>query len=1182
MFKRVLSFEIYYQFKQRAFPLFLGLFLLLGFFVGHQGFAPQGINFNANYQVYFHTNVFTLGAVFIIMFFSVSGMLRDKQYQMESLIFSSPLKKSHYFWSRFIGVFMFSLLAFTPFLLGYYLGLSNSDLDPERLGDFKLMTFLQPWLYMVVPNIFICTSLIFSVCSLTKNNTATYVSAFFIYALYFISSLFLNSPMMAKAVPASPESMALAALVDPFGISAFFEQTQYWTPYQKNHELLSFSGLFMWNRMGWVALACGLLFVTYKLCSFRILNQRIKKQVPNLSKQMHKHIYTLVNPEFGFKTDCLMFWSLVKMEFRSVFRSLPFLVVFILWVGIVCSSLFSTVIEGGDYSDSVYPFTNILIELIVDPLTIFSLILIVFYSAELIWKERHYKFDSILDASPVSNVVFYLSKWIPILLLPIVLMVSGILLSIGFQVYLDYYNFQWSIYLSVFYFYGIQSFVFCMIAFFVHSILKNKYLGMGVFTCIVCVFMLAPLVGLEHPLLSLGFLPRPTYTNMNGYDGSVKLFNHLSIYWVALGGILTVMSFQLWQRGTEKKWLKLKVVFKSRRIQIGLFVVCSFGFVGGAGRVFYNTNLVNAYTTQEDQLDYRENYERKFKSYANLERLYPISMKTFVDLYPSSGTFQVEAQYILKNKGKNPISQVFITERIPLESIAFESANLVEYDSLYGTYVFEFNKAIQPQEMVAYSYKIRSALKGYETNKSVVENGTYLIHRTFEPFNYGSGLEIKDPMERKARGLPPREEEIENNHFHIDEAHRGRVDYETIVSTEIQQTALAPGELVKTWQKDQRTYFHYKPNTNIVPVIGYFSADYAHQKTTYKGIEIEQYYHKNHGFNIQTIEDLSKETLEYCQSQFGPYPYKTLRIAEIPAHWPFGGFAHAGLISMVEDRMYLTDIRDTTAFNLVAKRTIHEVAHQWWGHYLTPKNTIGGGLITEGFAKYTEAVVMDKLYGKAAVVQLGISANKRYFKGRSYASKPEPALYKEDGEGYLAYGKYFTVMQAIRELIGEPVLNQVLRNLTEKFGGQEEFNVTSLDFLEALYEVTPTKHHELLNDWLKRRIVYDLAIEESVVKLLDNGTFEVKIQLKSRRFKTLESGELEEISILEPLQIGVFTKHPRELSKEDSPLHLQFHKINKTQTEITVVVDQRPQFVSIDPFYTRSDENLIDNVLEIE
>jgi ABC-2 type transport system permease protein len=242
MFSQLLRFEAFYQLKQKAFLIFSLIFLGYGLLAGSQGFAPTNVNFNSSYQVYYFTGLLTLGSVFIIIFFAISGMLRDKQHGMEHLIYSTAVRKSSFFWSRFLGIFLFSLLAFTPMLIGFAVGVSFSNLDPERLGSFELLSYLQTWLIIAVPNIFICSAIIFAVSTLTKNNIATYVSSIFIYMLYMVSAIFLNSPLMAQSVPASQETMMMAALADPFAISAFFEQTQFWTPYQKNTQLLSFSG----------------------------------------------------------------------------------------------------------------------------------------------------------------------------------------------------------------------------------------------------------------------------------------------------------------------------------------------------------------------------------------------------------------------------------------------------------------------------------------------------------------------------------------------------------------------------------------------------------------------------------------------------------------------------------------------------------------------------------------------------------------------------------------------------------------------------------------------------------------------------------------------------------------------------------------------------------------------------
>lgn len=508
MFKKLLQFEVFYQFKQRAFPIFAILFLALGVFVGRQGFAPKGINFNAIYQVYFHTSIFTLGSVFIIMFFAISAALRDKQHNMESLIYSSSIKKSHFFWSRFLGTFIFSVLAFSPFLVGYVFGNYFSDLDPERLADFQLMTYLQPWLYIVLPNVFICATIVFSVSTLTKNSIATYASAVFIYMLYFISAIFLNSPLLAQSVPASPESMAIAAVADSFGVAAFFEQTQYWTPFQKNTQLLSFSGLFLLNRLVWVLISIGILFATYRVFSFRKTIKKIKKVPKQKIAKIKKRIYKPVVALHNFKAQQLAFYALLKLELKNIFKSLPFIVVLIMWLLIVFSELFSTVIGGGEYGVSTYPFTNQLIDLFLDQLTLFSLILIIFYSAEIVWRERDLNFNIIIDATPVKNSVFFLSKFIALLALPIILITTGIIMCMVFQVSLNYTNFEFSLYASLYYHYGMQLLVFCMISFFINSLAKSKYIGMGIFGFIALLSLKSGMLGLEHPLTSLGFLPR--------------------------------------------------------------------------------------------------------------------------------------------------------------------------------------------------------------------------------------------------------------------------------------------------------------------------------------------------------------------------------------------------------------------------------------------------------------------------------------------------------------------------------------------------------------------------------------------------------------------------------------------------------------------------------------------------
>jgi hypothetical protein len=42
-----------------------------------------------------------------------------------------------------------------------------------------------------------------------------------------------------------------------------------------------------------------------------------------------------------------------------------------------------------------------------------------------------------------------------------------------------------------------------------------------------------------------------------------------------------------------------------------------------------------------------------------------------------------------------------------------------------------------------------------------------------------------------------------------------------------------------------------------------------------------------------------------------------------------------------------------------------------------------------------------------------------------------------------------------------------------------------------------------------------------------------------------------------------------------------FYQFNKEMTEIKVIVKEKPSYISIDPYGTRSDENLVDNLIRL-
>jgi len=173
-------------------------------------------------------------------------------------------------------------------------------------------------------------------------------------------------------------------------------------------------------------------------------------------------------------------------------------------------------------------------------------------------------------------------------------------------------------------------------------------------------------------------------------------------------------------------------------------------------------------------------------------------------------------------------------------------------------------------------------------------------------------------------------------------------------------------------------------------------------------------------------------------------------------------------------------------------------------------------------------------------------------------------------------------MLALRDLLGEEKLNSVLRSITDRHRNEDDdFGANTLEFIDDLYQVTRPEQHVLIDDWFKRVITYDLSVDNAEYRQLENGKYEISLKLLSKRFETQTDGSSKEIQINEPITIGLFSKHPSSANKQNDVIYLKSHQIDKEQMEIKLVLDQLPQYVAIDPYGTRCDEDFVDNLIKL-
>ena len=244
MLLEVIRFEWRYHTRQVAFPVGVLFFFGMGFVLPVLGYGPPGTHLNSPFVVMQSVGLLSLLTVFVLSVFCANAVARDAEHGMKEIVYATSVGKLRYLTARFAGAFAAALTVFSFTVVGLYLAPLVGDVDPAKLGDPSPAAYLWALLVLALPNMLFAGAVVFALAVLTRSVLASYVGSVFLYMLYLVIAMMIDSPLMAGSTPQSPQVMALAAVIDPFGISAFFQQTWYWTPAQRDTQLLALDGYF--------------------------------------------------------------------------------------------------------------------------------------------------------------------------------------------------------------------------------------------------------------------------------------------------------------------------------------------------------------------------------------------------------------------------------------------------------------------------------------------------------------------------------------------------------------------------------------------------------------------------------------------------------------------------------------------------------------------------------------------------------------------------------------------------------------------------------------------------------------------------------------------------------------------------------------------------------------------------
>jgi ABC-2 type transport system permease protein len=1102
---------------------------------------------------------------------------------MDPLLFTTRLRPAEYLGGRFLAALTVNGVMLFAIPLGLALATLMPYLPREAFGPNRLAAYLQPVLLFLLPNLILVAAILFTIAALTRQVVPVYLGAIAIFIGYLFAANYwsgITNPM-------------LSALADPLGINALKGMTEYWTASERNSRLIGFPSMLLWNRLLWLGIATALFAGLQRTFRFAHGDERLGGSGPVDAPGEGRSSGALpqIAGVFGPRTRVRQTLAVARESLVEVLSGRAFPVAFVAAIGLVL--LWGWNVGETIFETITWPVTHLVAGIVLSQRAILiPWVVITLYAGELVWKERETGTAEIADATPVGTGTALLGRFLALVAIIVTFLVALMLGGILLQVLHGYSRFELGLYVRILFGFNFVEYVLlAALAMTLHVLVNNKYVG-HVIVLLTLIFNKAALYGIHH-LFIYNSAPDWTYTDMNGFGPFLAPFILFKLYWAAWALLFGVVMFLFWPRGPQsgirQRFATARARLTGRAARLAVLAVVLIGAFGGF--IFYNTNVLNEHLPPQESGAPLAEYERRYGRHRDLPQPVITAADLRFELYPEDAAADMSGSYQLVNQTGTTISTVHVeTPRAAggyeVRSMTFDrpaKAQLV--DAEYGYRIFALERPLAPGESLRFEFNVAFRPRGFPhggRQTTIVRNGTYLDRRLL-PFIGYQPFEVTDEKERKKYGLPPRKgmpdpgDAGAGRNWSL-QRDGGRMRVETIVGTSGDQIAVVPGVLRRSWTENGRRYFHYGSRVPETFGTAVFSARYAVHEGRWspsagsdQAVALQVFHHPPHRADLNRMIAGMKSALDYYTSQFGPFPYRELRIVEIPPY-SVNGRAFPSAIAFSEP-IFITRV-EPGSIDMAFYGTAHEVAHQWWGGQVRPAYAKGRSFVSESLSNYSAMLVTEKFLGPAHARRVYDFQMDRYLRQRAETGRDAPLL-EVDDHPHVSYGKGAVALYTLREHIGAEKVNAALRRFLEKYRQSGAPYPTSLDLYAELRAVTPPSLHPLLTDLFETITLWDVKTRVATTRPLPDGRHEVTLEVVAQKLRADSLGVETPAPMNDIVDVGVFA------GERDDPMYVVRHRIRSGAQTIRVIVPQEPSRAGVDPYRKLIERERGDNVVAV-
>ncbi|WP_419319200.1 M1 family aminopeptidase [Caulobacter sp. ErkDOM-E] len=1193
MFAKIAGFELRYQLKSPVFWVVATVFFLLTFGAATIDQIRIGgggqIHKNAPFAIAQTHLILSIFYMFVTTAFVANVVVRDDETGFGPILRSTRIGKFDYLYGRFTGAYLAAAISFLAVPLAIFIGSFMPWVDPERLGPNLVEAYLFSYFALALPSILLTSAIFFALATVTRSMMWTYVGVIAFMVVWIIGGIALDRPEFEKT----------AALWEPLGTAAFGLVTKYWTATERNSVTPALTGVLLFNRL--FALALSAVFLTAAYWLFQIQSaalsgdRKVKAHKgPAPIEALPATLSGPVVPRYDRQTAWVQLMVRTRLDMGQVFKSPAYFVLLALGLANAMGSLwFAT--EAGRYGGEIYPLTRVLLTPLMGSFGLIPMIIAIYYSGELVWRERERKTHEIIDATPVPDWAFVVPKTLAISLVLVSTLLVSVLAAIISQLAHGYTHLELSKYLLWYILpQSVDWVLLAVLAVFLQAISPHKFIGWGLMVIYMVATITLSNLGFEHKLYNFGAVTDTPFSDMNGQGKFWIGAWWLRLYWTAFSVVLLVLSYGLWRRGTESRlWPRLARLPSRMTGKAGLTLALALTvFVATGTFIFVNTNVWNTYRTTIDGEQWQADYEKTLLPFETLPQPKIVSMMLDVDLYPDEPRVSTKGAYVIENKTNGPLKEIHVRfdRDLKVKGLSIEGAWAKKTYDRFNYRIFAFDTPMVPGERRKMSFITERSQKGFPNSGAesrVVANGTFINNLEIAPIlgMARDGL-LVDRAKRRKYGLPPERRmarlgDVASMQFNGLRKDSDWVSSDITITTVSDQTPIAPGYKVSDLVKGDRRVARFVTEAPIQNFISIQSARYKIASETYKGVDLAVYYDPQHAWNIDRMKTAMKVSLDYMGAEFSPYQFRQLRFLEFPDYAQFAQ-AYAGTMPWSEGLVFIANYENPEKIDMVTYIGAHEIGHQWWAHQVIGADQQGGAMLSETFAQYSALMVMKRTYGESQIRKFLKFELDSYLRARGGDPLEEQPLYKVENQPYIYYRKGSLVMYRLQSEIGEAAVNRALRRLIADHAFKGAPYPTTLDFMRAIRAEAPADKQALITDLFEKITLYDIKTTAAAVKKRADGRFDVTLTIDARKMYADGKGKETSAPLAESMDIGLFTAEPGKKDfKADSVVLYERRPIRSGVQTLTFTVAKAPKWAGVDPYNTVIDRNGDDNTLKV-